>query len=573
MGDLYDGGEIGEAEGKQEKMSSASSFSSWLSYSNALSETHKRLKERMGATWTAEEEMTEIRRRSGADMKKKLEWYDLIAMGLGGMLGAGVFVTTGAVARQNTGPAVILSYIVAGVSALLSAFCYTEFAVEMPVAGGAFSYLRITFGEFAGYFAGANLLLEYVLSNAAVARSFTSYFSNVFGVSHGDAWRIKVHGLAEGYNMLDFPAVALVILLTICICRSTKGSSMLNMAATVLHLFFFAFIIVVGFTKGRLENLTEPSGFAPYGARGVFEGAAIVYFSYIGYDSVSTMAEEIRHPAKSIPVGVSGSVIIVSLLYCLVALALCLLVPYHEINSSAAFSEAFKKSVGWKWGSNVVGAGAALGILTSLLVAMLGQARYLCVFGRAHMIPFWFARVNPITATPVNAALFLGVCTAAIAFFTELSIVLNMISIGTLVVFYIVANALIYRRHVKKGVAKPLATILFLVLLSASATGFALFWQLEKQGWWGLIAFGIISIVLVAGFQFHVPIVHHPKDWGVPLMPWFPAASIFLNVFLLSTLDRQSYARFGIWTLLAVLFYAFFSVHASHDAEASLPEQ
>lgn len=403
----------GKAE--DQNMEMGSSFSGWASYSSALAQIPKRLKERVGATWTPNEEMSQIRERSGAYMQRKLEWYDLVAMGIGGMLGAGVFVTTGMVASENSGPAVVLSYVVAGVSALLSAFCYTEFAVEMPVAGGAFSYLRITFGEFAGYFAGANLLMEYVLSNAAVARSFTSYFPSVFGILHKDAWRIKANGLAEGYNMLDFPALALVILLTICLCHSTKESSILNIAVTAFHLLFFTFIIVAGFANGEPENLTKPAnhlkpgGFAPYGARGIFDGAAIVYFSYIGYDSVSTLAEEIKNPSKSLPIGVSGSVVVVSLLYCLVSVALCFLTPYDQINASAPFTgEAFEKLGGWRWVPNVVGIGASLGIVTSLLVAMLGQARYLCVIGRARLIPYWFARVHPSTGTPMNATLFLG---------------------------------------------------------------------------------------------------------------------------------------------------------------------
>lgn len=552
------------------------SFSGCLSYKNALCETPRRLMERAGATLTPVQEMTQVRQRSGADMRRKLEWYDLIALGVGGMLGAGIFVTTGTVARDKSGPAVVVSYLVAGLCALLSAFCYTEFAVEIPVAGGAFSYLRITFGEFAGYFAGANLLMEYVLSNAAVARGFTSNFASVFGIMHDNAWRLPVKGLADGYNMLDFLAVGLVMLLTLCLCYSTKESSMLNIVVTFFHLLLFGFIIVAGFHYGDFHNLTNTSedselagGFAPFGARGVFVGAAVVFFSYIGYDSVSTMAEEIKHPAKSLPLGVSGSVIIVSLLYCLMSLSLCLLLPYDKIGRySAAFPEAFRESVGWKWGSNMVGVGASLGILASLLVAMLGQARYLCVIGRARLIPYWFARVHPTTGTPMNATLFLGVCTAAIALFTDLNIVLNMISIGTFVVFYIVANALIYRRYVKIGVTNPLPTLVFLLVFSASATGFSLFWHLKKHSWWGLVTFGTISILLIACFQFFVPIVHHPKDWGVPLMPWFPAASIFLNVFLLSTLDRESYERFGIWTLLAVLFYVFYGVHSTHDAEA-----
>ncbi|KAH9299440.1 hypothetical protein KI387_031122, partial [Taxus chinensis] len=401
---------MGDDGGKEDAV--ASSFSGCFSYTNALAETPKRLKERAWVTSTPLQEMTQIRQRSGADMRRKLEWYDLVAMGVGGMLGAGVFVTTGTVAHETAGPAVVLSYIVAGVSALLSAFCYTEFAVEMPVAGGAFSYLRITFGEFAGYFAGANLVMEYVLSNAAIARGFTTNFASVFGIMHENAWRIRANGLADGYNMLDFPAVGLVILLSICLCYSTKESSTLNIAVTFFHLLLYGFIIVAGFAYGNFDNLTKPSkatepeGFAPFGARGIFVGAAMVYFSYIGYDSVSTMAEEIKHPAKSLPLGVSGSVIIVSILYCLMSLALCLLLPYDLImKDSAAFPGAFKQSVGWKWGSNMVGVGASLGIVASLLVAMLGQARYLCVIGRARLIPYWFARVHPTTGTPMNATL------------------------------------------------------------------------------------------------------------------------------------------------------------------------
>eukprot|EP00253_Pinus_taeda_P015489 PITA_15489 len=552
-----------------------SSFSGCFSYSSALVQTPKRLKERMGATWTPAEEMSHIRQRSGAYMQRKLEWYDLLATGLGGMLGAGVFVTTGLVARENSGPAVVLSYVVAGVSALLSAFCYTEFAVEMPVAGGAFSYIRITFGEFAGYFAGTNLLMEYVLSNAAVARSFTSYFPTVFGIVDGDAWRIKASGLAEGYNMLDFPALALVILLSICLCHSTKESSRLNITVTFFHLLFFTFIIVAGFANGHAKNLTKPgnpshqAGFAPYGARGIFDGAAVVYFSYIGYDSVSTLAEEIKNPSKSLPIGVSGSVVVVSLLYCLVSIALCFLMPYDQVNASAPFSgDAIEKLGGWRLLPNFVGLGASLGIVASLLVAMLGQSRYLCVIGRARLVPYCFARVHPKTGTPMNATLFLGICTAAISLFTELKIVLNMISIGTLVVFYIVANAIIYRRYVKIGVTNSLTTVVFLLLFSASATAFSLFWQLQQDRWWGLVVFGGISVALTAGFQKRAPIAHHPKDWGVPLMPWFPAASVFLNVFLLSSLDKRSYERFGLWSLISIIFYVFYGVHSSHDVEA-----
>ncbi|KAL1830014.1 hypothetical protein DCAR_0209415 [Daucus carota subsp. sativus] len=538
---------------------------SFFSYLHSLARTPHRLRKRMLATWTPDQELNQLRLRSGANMKRKLMWYDLVALGVGGMLGAGVFVTTGRVARSNSGPSVFLSYIIAGVSALLSSLCYTEFSVQIPVAGGAFSYLRVTFGEFVGYFAGANILMEYVLSNAAVARSFTEYLCCVFGENDPNSWRVEVNGLVKGYNMLDFPAVALVILLTLCLCHSTKESSMINLVMTVFHVIFFGFIIIAGFCNGSSENLVKPGGLAPYGVKGVLDGAAIVYFSYIGYDSVSTLAEEIKNPSKSLPVGIVGSVLIVSVLYCLMALALCMMVPYDKISDSASFSIAFQTK-GWKWAGNVVGAGASLGIIASLLVAMLGQARYLCVIGRARLVPSWFAKVHPSTGTPLNATITLGVCQATIALFTELNIVIEMISIGTLLVFYLVANALIYRRYVISNNNLPLHTLLYLFILSCISLGLSLLWKLNQQ-WWSMVLCGVSMIIVTAIFQYIVPCVPRSSEWSVPFMPWPAAISIFLNVFLMTTLPKLSYQRFGIWACLITLFYVLYGVHSTYQGE------
>ncbi|KAK8479905.1 hypothetical protein V6N13_073386 [Hibiscus sabdariffa] len=537
----------------------------FFNYLQSLSQTPHRLRKRMLATWTPDQELNRIRLRSGADMKRKLRWYDLVALGVGGMLGVGVFVTTGPVARNNSGPSVFISYIIAGISALLSSLCYTEFSVQIPVAGGAFSYLRVTFGEFVGYFAGANILMEYVLSNAAVARSFTEYLCSAFGISDPNSWRFEVHGLLEGYNKLDFLAVAIVLILTLCLCHSTKESSILNLIMTIFHVVFFGFIIIMSFSNGSVENLVKPKGLTPNGIRGVLDGAAIVYFSYIGYDSVSTLAEEIQNPPVTLPVGIIGSVLIVSGLYCLMALALCMMVPYNQIAEKASFSMAFQ-SIGWKWAGNVVGAGASLGIVASLLVAMLGQARYLCVIGRARLVPSWLSKVHPSTGTPLNATLFLGICTASIALFTDLDIVIEMISIGTLLVFYLVANALIYRKYVMTGKNSPFLTLSFLFLITTCAIGFSISWKLEQQ-WWGLPLFGGITIAVIAFFQSTVPCLGQPSEWSVPLMPWPAAISIFLNVFLMTTLKMLSFQRFAIWACLITLFYVLYGVHSTFEAE------
>ncbi|KAK8687562.1 hypothetical protein V6N13_086369 [Hibiscus sabdariffa] len=539
----------------------------FFNYLKSLSQTPHRLRKRMLATWTPDQELNQVRVRSGADMKRKLKWYDFVALGLGGMLGVGVFVTTGRVARYTSGSSVFISYIIAGISALLSSLCYTEFSVQIPVAGGAFSYLRVTFGEFVGYFAGANILLEYVLSNAAVARSFTEYLCSAFGENDPNSWRIEVHGLPEGYNKLDFTAVAVVLLLTLCLCHSTKESSTLNLVMTIFHVVFFGFIIIAGFCYGNVDNLVKPRGLAPHGIRGVLDGAAIVYFSYIGYDTVSTLAEEIENPRLSLPIGITGSVVIATGIYCLMALSLCMMVPYQQIADTASYSIAFG-TIGWKWAGNVVGAGASLGILASLLVAMLGQARYLCVIGRARLAPSWLSKVHPSTGTPLNATLFLGLCTALISLVTDLEIVLEIISIGTLSVFYLVANALIYRKYVIVGKNQPLPTLSFLSLLTLTAVGFSVSWKMKQQ-WWGLPVFGGIMIAVTALFRYTVVTssASRASEWSVPLMPWPAAISIFLNVFLMTTLQVLSFERFAIWTGLITVFYVLYGVHSTFEAE------
>ncbi|XAR64933.1 hypothetical protein NMG60_11008834 [Bertholletia excelsa] len=560
-----------------DKHSHGSSFSSFNAYLRALAQTPNRLARRAFSASASFEEMSRVRARSGTDMRRTLRWFDLVGFGVGGMVGAGVFVTIGRAARLFAGPAVVLSYAIAGLCALLSALCYTEFAVDMPVAGGAFSYIRITFGEFAAFLTGANLIVDYVLSNAAVARSFTAYLGTAVGLSTAAKWRVTISDLPNGFNEIDVVAVVVVLLITLIICYSTRESSTLNMILTALHILFIVFVIVVGFYKGESRNMTQPAhqdhpaGFFPFGASGVFSGAAMVYLSYIGYDAVSTMAEEVRSPVKDIPIGVSGSVILVTVLYCLMAASMSMLLPYDMIDVEAPYSGALRgKSDGWGWVSNVIGAGASFGIVTSMLVAMLGQARYMCVIGRSAVVPAWFARVHAKTSTPVNASAFLGICTAAIALFTDLNILLNLVTIGTLFVFYMVANAVIYRRYVSAGSKNPWPTLSFLLCFSLTSTLFTLIWQFAPRGkpkGYVLGACAGIAIALIQLFHFMVPQARKPEFWGLPFMPWIPSISIFLNIFLLGSLDGPSYLRFGFFSGLTVLVYLLYGVHASFDAE------
>ncbi|CAA0814384.1 Cationic amino acid transporter 6- chloroplastic [Striga hermonthica] len=212
--------EIDISRGNANEVLHASSFSTLPSYLRALSDTPNRLFLRAFSASTSSDEIA--RSRSGSTLKRTLRWYDLVGLGLGGMVGAGVFVTTGHAARLLAGPSVVLSYAIAGFCALLSALCYTEFAVDMPVAGGAFSYIRVTLGEFPAFLAGANLIAEYVLSNAAVARGFTAYLGTALGLPGPTRLRITIRTLPDGYNQMDPIAVALILLLTLVICYRCK---------------------------------------------------------------------------------------------------------------------------------------------------------------------------------------------------------------------------------------------------------------------------------------------------------------------------------------------------------------
>lgn len=358
---------------------------------------------------------------------------------------------------------------------------------------------------------------------------------------------------------------------------STKESSILNMILTGIHLVFIFFIIAVGFWKGDLKNFTHPAdpskhagGFFPFGVSGVFKGASSVYLSYIGYDAVSTMAEEVKSPTHDIPIGVSGSVALVTGLYCLMAASMCMLVPYDAIDYNNPFSKAFDDKDGWGWAENVIGAGASFGILTSMMVAMLGQARYLCVLGRSNVVPTWLAEVNPKTSTPVNATVFLGGLTAAIAIFTDLEVLLDLVNIGTLFVFYMVANAVVFRRYVAKEVTNPTPTITFLLSFSLISLAFTVIWHLAETSIAKvamLCLCAVLGITAVQSFKIFVPQARKPEFWGVPFMPWVPAFSIFLNLFLMGDLNKSAYIRFLGFTAVILVFYALYGVHASFDAE------
>eukprot|EP00253_Pinus_taeda_P031258 PITA_31258 len=537
------------------------SFRNWESYSNAMRHIRKRFWDRLFATSSIEVEMTEVRARSGHDMKKNLNWWDLIWFGIGAVIGAGIFVLTGLEAQTHSGPAVLLSYVVSGISALLSVFCYTEFAVEIPIAGGSFAYLRVELGDFVAFIGAGNILLEYVVGGAAVSRSWTSYFATLCN-RDSNAFRIHTN-LANNFNDLDPIAVAVLFITAIVAIKSTKITSRINSIASVFHVAILVFIIIAGLTHADASNYSD---FMPYGVRGVFTSAAVLFFAYVGFDAVATMAEETKNPAKDIPIGLVGSMMVIITVYCLMALTLCLMQNYKTIDPDAAYSVVFSK-VGMDWAKYIVALGALEGMTTVLMVSVVGQARYLTHIARTHMFPPWFAKVHEKTGTPINATAIMVIATAVVAFFTRLDILSNMLSISTLFIFSLVAIALLVRRYYVSGetsIQNQRKLIIFLAIIIGSSVATAAYWG-SSNGWIGYVITLPLLFLSTLGLQLFVPLARTPKLWGAPLVPWIPVLSIAINIFLLGSIDKDSFIRFAVWTVIILFYYAFFGLHASYD--------
>ncbi|XP_057753821.1 cationic amino acid transporter 5-like [Arachis stenosperma] len=538
------------------------SFQTWTNYTSALSQTWFRFKNRLTSRSDDETETTQLRKQSENEMKRCLSWWDLIWFGFGAVVGAGIFVLTGEEAHDTVGPAIILSYAVSGISAMLSVFCYTEFAVEVPVAGGSFAYLRIELGDFAAFIAAGNILLESIVGTAAVSRSWTSYFTSLLNKPK-NSLRIKT-GLKDGYNLLDPIAVVVLAAASAIAISSTRKTSYLNWIASAVNTLVILFVIIAGFVHADTSNLTP---FLPFGAKGIFQAAAIVYFAYGGFDSIATMAEETKNPSRDIPIGLVGSMSMITVIYCLMALTLSMMQKYKDIDTDAAFSVAFQ-SVGMKWAKYVVAFGALKGMTTVLLVGALGQARYTTHIARSHMIPPWFALVHPKTGTPINATLLITISSACIAFFSSLDVLSSLLSISTLFIFMMMAVALLVRRYYVRGVTPRenlLKLVAFLLLIIASSMGISACWGINPNGWIGYTITVPIWFLATLGMSLVLKQQRDPKVWGVPLVPWLPSISIAINIFLMGSLDSSAFIRFGICTGVMLIYYFFFGLHATYD--------
>ncbi|XP_062011858.1 cationic amino acid transporter 8, vacuolar-like [Rosa rugosa] len=545
-------------------------FRNLSSYKDALSHTPSRLKDRLLNRSSDSFELLHLPKQSEHHMHRCLTWWDLIWLGFGSVVGSGIFVITGE-ATLLAGPAIVLSYAISGLSALLSVLCYTEFAVEVPVAGGSFSYLRIELGDFVAFIAAGNILLEAMVGAAGLGRSWTSYLASMINTDNTDFLRFRVSSLPDGFNLLDPIAVVVLLVANGIAMSGTARTSMLNWIASIASALVILFIIVVGFIYGKTENLRP---FFPYGAEGVFKAAAVVYWSYTGFDMVANLAEEVKQPSKDIPVGLIGSMSLITVIYCLMALALVMMQKYTEVSADAAYSVAFT-AIGMNWAKYLVSICALKGMTTSLLVGSLGQARYTTQIARSHMISPWFALVHPRTGTPIYATMLVTIASAIVAFFTSLDVLSSVFSFSTLSIFMCVAIALLVRRYYVKDLTAKNDLVKFLAslfVIIGSSIAIAALWNTDVRGW---VWYVVVGVIWFSGtlWMALLPKQRVAKVWSVPLVPWVPALSIGINLFLIGSLGYVAFLRFAICTAVMIVYYLFVGVHATYDVAHQIDRQ
>lgn len=412
-------------------------------------------------------------------LRRTLGPWHLTFLGIGAIIGAGIFSTAGTAAagadgRAGAGPALVIAFMVVAIACGFAALCYAEFAAMVPVAGSAYTYAYATLGELVAWIIGWDLVLEYAVGNVAVAISWSGYFQELlrgFGLQWpmwlGTDYRTAVAGasdaLAQAPRVLgipiifNLPAMGIVLLLTIVLVRGIRESARLNSAMVILKLAVIAFFLGMGAFFVRPENWTP---FAPNGWGGISAAAAIIFFAYIGFDAVSTASEEARNPQRDMPIGMIASLVVCTLIYMAVALVLTGMLNWKQLGTAEPLATAFSAR-GMNWIAGVISFGAVFATTSVLLVFQIGQPRILFSMARDGLLPAWAARVHPRFRTPHVTTIISGVAVAAFAGITNINEVVELCNIGTLFAFVLVAIGIIVLRMREPERKRPFRAPLF----------------------------------------------------------------------------------------------------------------
>ncbi|GLC31993.1 amino acid permease [Clostridium omnivorum] len=431
------------------------------------------------------------RAASESHLMKKLSAFDLAALGIGSVVGTGIFVATGQ-GSQLAGPAVTISFIVAAITSALCALTYSELATMFPVAGSTYSYSYVAFGEIIAWIIGWDLILEYLVSAAAVASGWSGTLVGILK-NYGISIPTAITSAPTAGGIIDLPAVLITALITWILYLGVSESAKINNIIVGVKIFVILVFIFLGITHIDTANYHP---FAPFGINGIMSGAAIIFFAFIGFDAVSTAAEETENPKKDVPLGLAICLGVVIIMYIAVSLVLTGIVPFKSINVNDALPGALSH-IGISWGSALVGVGAVVGMISTLLVTLYGQVRIFMVMARDGLLPKVFAEVNKKYSTPGLCTIITGIVTAVMAGLLPLSVIMELCNIGTLFAFILVSAGVVVLRRTMPNVERkfkcpgvpytPALTVVFCLYLMASL----LLVTWIRFGVWMLIGFAI----------------------------------------------------------------------------------
>jgi len=441
------------------------------------------------------------------DFRRTLGLWSLTAIGIGGIIGVGAFVLLGTASANNAGPAVALSFIIAGIASACAALCYAEFAGMIPVSGSAYTYGYAVLGEIFAWIIGWDILLEYTLVVAVVAIGLSGYLNESlsgFGIEI-PSWAASAPGAGEG-GAVNLLAVVLCLFIAGLLYRGIETSARFNSAMVALKLAILVFVIALGAFYVEPGNLTP---FFPFGIGGVLTGAAVVFFAVFGFETLTTAAEESVNPQRDLPRAVLISLAVAMVLYVLLSLVLTGMVPYTDLGTPAPVSAAFD-SVGLTYVALIVAVAAVASILSVLFAFMLSASRIWFAISRDGLLPRWFSRTHPTYRTPYRPTVIIGVLTALVAGFLPIETVAELVNIGGLTAFVIVCTAVIILRR-----RSP---------------------ELERT-------------------------------FRTPLVPLVPIIGIIFSLVLIASLPASTWVRFAIWMLIGIVIYFLYS--RSHSRMSS----
>jgi APA family basic amino acid/polyamine antiporter len=461
----------------------------------------------------------------GKALRRSLSAWDLTLLGIGAIIGTGIFVLTGTAAANQAGPAITMSYLAAGLACAFAALCYAEFASMIPISGSAYTYAYATLGEIVAWMIGWDLILEYAVGSMTVAIGWSGYMQRLlagFGIELPVAL-----GAAPPTGIINLPAVIIVLLIMVLLVVGIRESARFNAVMVATKLVAVLFFLAAGIAYVEPENWTP---FAPYGMPGVMAAAAVVFFAYIGFDAVSTTAEEAKNPQRDLPIGIIASLLICTVLYLAVGLVLSGIVPVVQFRSAAeglpgvpmvdaAESVKFLNApvayalarIGQDWAAGLVSAGAVAGITSVLLVMLMSQPRIFFSMSRDRLLPPGVSQVHPRFKTPYITTIITCVIVALVAGVTQIQTVGEMTSIGTLFAFVVVCAAVLVLRSKRPDARRP---------------------------------------------------------FRVPLGPVFPVLGILSCAYLMLSLPIITWVRFLVWLDLGMVIYWFYGRNHSPLADA-----